>query len=121
MLAARAHWVAVDAFGTNLLPPPPLQGLVDAHNERSFGYEGFHEQPQQDAAYLPTRPDGAAEHPMVATEAPFLLRAHRSPGGGYGPLSRGEDCARQEQLDMLEDAFGEKWRERGQHLYYRSW
>jgi hypothetical protein len=54
VLAARSHWVAVDAFGRDLLPPPPLQRLVYAQHEWfSFGHEGFHyEQPsQQDAAY----------------------------------------------------------------------
>jgi hypothetical protein len=57
---------------------------------------------------------------MVATEPPFLPQAYRSQGGGYGPLARGEDRARKQQLDMLEDALGEKWRERGQHLYHRG-
>ncbi len=57
---------------------------------------------------------------MVAAESPFLLQTHRSQGVGYGPLSRSEDRARQQQLDMLEDAFGEKWRKRGQHLYHHG-
>ena len=56
---------------------------------------------------------------MVAAEVPSLLEAHGSQSGGYGPLARGEDGARHEQLDMSPDALGEKWRERGQHLYHR--
>ena len=100
VLAAGAHRVAVDAFGANVLPPPPLQGLVYAHNQRSFGYEGFHEQTQQDAAYLPTRPDGAAQEPMVATEAPLVLQAHRLraeatvlfPGARIAPATSSWTC-----------------------------
>ncbi len=43
--------------------------------------EGFHEQPKQDAACLPARPDSTVEHPVVATEAPFVLQAPRPQGG----------------------------------------
>jgi hypothetical protein len=57
---------------------------------------------------------------MVATEAPFLLQAHRSEGGGYGPPARGEDRARQERLGMVPDTLGEQWRKRCQRLYHRG-
>jgi hypothetical protein len=58
---------------------------------------------------------------MIAAESPFLLQTDRSQGAGYSPLARGEHRTRHKQLDMLEDAIGEQWRERSQHLYHRGW
>jgi hypothetical protein len=55
---------------------------------------------------------------MVAAEASFVLQAHSSQGGGYGPLARSEDSARHKHLDVLPDALREKWRERGQNPYH---
>jgi hypothetical protein len=50
---------------------------------------------------------------MVAAELPFLVKAHRSQGGGYGSLTGGEDRACEQQLDMLPNALGKQWREGG--------
>src|SRR5215204_3489819 len=107
---AGSNRVAVDALRRDLLPLTPLQGLVNAHNQRrSFGYEYLHEQPQQDAARFPTRPVGAAQYPMVAAEAPFVLQTHRSQGAGHGSFPRSEDRAGDQHLDMSPNTFGEKW------------
>jgi hypothetical protein len=56
---------------------------------------------------------------MVAAEAPFLLQAHRSKGGGHSPFAWGEDHTRHEHLDVLEDAPREQWRKRDQNPYHR--
>ena len=58
---------------------------------------------------------------MVAAESSFAVEANRSQGGGYGPLAWGEYRIRYKQVDMLEDAFGEQWRERSQNPYHHSW
>jgi hypothetical protein len=57
---------------------------------------------------------------MIAAKTLLLLQTHRSQGAGYGPLAWGKHRTSQKQPDMLKDAFGEKWRERGQHLYHRG-
>ena len=111
------HRVTVDAFRGDLLSPAPLQRFVYAQYERSIRRESFHQQLQQDTARFPARPCCAAQDPMIAAESPFLLQTHRSQGAGYGPLARGDHRTSNKQLDMLEDAFGEQWRDRGQHLY----
>jgi hypothetical protein len=54
---------------------------------------------------------------MVAMEAPLLIQAHCTQGGTDGAFAGSEDRARQEDLGVLPDSFGEKWREGGQDLY----
>ncbi len=57
---------------------------------------------------------------MVAMELLVLVQAHRFQGRTHRPFARSEDRTRHKQLDMLEDAFGEKWRERGQNPYHHG-
>src|SRR5215216_2136010 len=77
---------------------------VDAHDQRiSFGHERLHQQPQEHATHLPTRPAGTAEDPMVAMESLVLVQAHRAQGRADGSASRSEDGACYEHLNVLED------------------
>jgi hypothetical protein len=48
---------------------------------------------------------------MVAMEAPLLVETHRTQGGTDGACAGSENRTRQEDLGVLEDSFGEKWRE----------
>jgi hypothetical protein len=118
MLVSGPNWVAVDPLCSDLLASPPLQCFIYAQYQRAFGRKSFYKQSQQQRALLSARPGRATEHPMVAAEAPFFLQAHRSQGRSYGPLARREDSARQEHLDVLEDAFREQWREQDQNPYH---
>src|SRR5215208_3773748 len=105
MTPVGADRIAVDPSGRNLLSSAPLQRLVDAHNQRAVRHKNLHQQSQENAACLPARPDSTAEHPVVAAELPFLLQAHSSQSGGYGPLSRRKDRTCEQQLNMLPDSF----------------
>jgi len=55
---------------------------------------------------------------MVTMEALVLVQTHRMQGGAHGPPAWGEDRARKKYQDVLEDAFGEKWRKGGQNPYH---
>ena len=73
----------------DLLTPTSLQSLVYAHDQRiSFGHQHLHQQPQENATHLPTRPAGTAEDPMVAMESLVLVQAHRAQGRADGSASR---------------------------------
>src|SRR5918997_506825 len=61
-----------------------------------MGVAGSNRIPVDALRFLP-RPDGTAQHPMVAEEAPLILQAYRPRGGGHGSLARSEDRARHEQ------------------------
>ena len=58
-----------------------------------------------------------AEYSMVAMQGPLLVQAHRTQGGTDGACAGSKNHARQEDLGMLPNSFGEKWREGGQDLY----
>jgi hypothetical protein len=47
-----------------------------------------------------------------------MIQTHRSQCGADGPLSRSEDRASEQHLNMSPNALGEKWREWGQNLYH---
>ena len=48
LFTSGTNRVSLDAPGSDLLGPPPLQGLVDAHDQRiSLGHKHLHQQPQQ--------------------------------------------------------------------------
>jgi hypothetical protein len=103
----------------DLLPPATLQGLVYAHDQwLPFRDESLDKQIQKDAARLPARPHGAAQHPVVAMEAPLPAETRRAQGGTDGAFSRGEDRASGKNLHVLEDSPGEKWREGSQNPYH---
>src|SRR3712207_6487284 len=68
-----AHRIPVDALGPNLLPVSSLQRLIDAYDQRAFRHKRLHQQPQQYATHLPTRPASAAKYPVVAMEALLLV------------------------------------------------
>jgi hypothetical protein len=50
-------------------------------------------------------------------EGPLLIEAHRTQCRTDGAFAGSEDRARQEDLGVLPDPFGEKWREGEQDLY----
>jgi hypothetical protein len=54
---------------------------------------------------------------MVAMEAALLVQAHRTQGGTNGACAGSENRARQKDLGVLPDSFGEQWREGDQDLY----
>jgi hypothetical protein len=58
---------------------------------------------------------------MVAMEVLVLLQSHGTQGRAHRPFSWGEDRAHQKHLDMLEDAFGEKWRKGCEYTYHLGW
>jgi hypothetical protein len=58
---------------------------------------------------------------MVAMEGLLLIQTHCSQGRTDGAFSRSEDRTRDQYLDMLEDAPGEKWRKRSQNPYHLGW
>src|SRR5215211_608645 len=121
VVVTGAHRIAVDSLCHDHLPLTALQSLVYTNHQRSSsGHECLHEQPEQDATGLLARPDGTVEHSMVAAEPPFLLEARCSEGGGYIPLAQSEYGSRQQYLDVLEEAFGEQWRERSQKPYHHG-
>jgi hypothetical protein len=51
-------------------------------------------------------------------EVPPLIEAHGTQSRAHRPFARSEDRAREQHPDVLEDALGEKWRERGQDPYH---
>jgi hypothetical protein len=54
---------------------------------------------------------------MVAMEEPLLVQTHRTQGVTDGACAGSENRTRQEDLGVLEDSLGEKWREGEQDLY----
>jgi hypothetical protein len=54
---------------------------------------------------------------MVAMEALLLVQAHCTQGRTDGAFAGSEDRACQEELGVLPDSFGEKWRKGEQDLY----
>ena len=52
-----------------------------------------------------------AEYPTVAMQGPLLVQAHRTQGATDGAFAGSENRTRQENLGVLPDSFGEKWRE----------
>jgi len=118
---AGSDRVAVDALRRYLLPLAALQGLVDAHHQRPVRDERLHERLEEQATRFRARPLRAAQDPMVAMESLVSVQTHRAQGGAHRPFSRGEDRARQQYLDVLEDTLGEQWREGVQNPYHSGW
>jgi len=71
---ARAHRIAIDPLGGNVIAATTLDGIIQRKHQRPLGEEGLDEQTQQDLAPLYRRPDAATEFAM------FAVSTHQLPG-----------------------------------------
>ena len=83
--------------------PAPLDGVVDADDERSRGQEPIEDHRQQlagDGAAVPAR---LAEHMVVEGEVAGLRQAHDAQCGAHRALARCEHDAGNQHQDVIPD------------------
>jgi hypothetical protein len=108
---AGAHGVPVDAFGGDALAPAPLDGLIDAEQQRTGRGEGGHQQAQQHATHREARPARPVQDAMVALEAGGLRQPQHPQRGGDRPFARSEQRAGHQHEHARPDAAAEQWYE----------
>ena len=87
----RACWatsgadrVTIDAALCDLLAPAPLDGLIEAQDDRTAGGEGRDQQEEQNPASLQRVPAGAREYAVIVLERPLRLQARDAQRRGDG-------------------------------------
>ena len=74
---AGAHPVAVDAQGFDFRAATPLQGFVDAEDQRTIALvQMLEQQHEQDASRLTGRPHRPIEHLVVASVVAVVAESH---------------------------------------------
>ena len=97
-----ADRVTIDAASADLVPPAPLNGIVDANHHGGAGAdEGGDQQAQQPACHGAGRPHGSVEHAMVDREVGLLLPTQNPQCRSDGSLARRQDGTRHQQQDVL--------------------
>jgi hypothetical protein len=65
------------------------------------GAKGRDEQVEQHATGLQATPASTIQHPMGVGEMPILAQSQKAQGAGYGPFTRRQNRAPQQDLSML--------------------
>ena len=74
---AGAHRIAVDAQGFDFRAATPLQGFVDAEDQRTIALvQMLEQQHEQDASRLTGRPHRPIEHLVVASVVAVVAESH---------------------------------------------
>src|SRR5712692_743559 len=98
MTVTGTHRIPIDAFGTNLLTPPPFNRIITADEERTVRREGLDQQLEQAPANRQTRPHRTMQDAMVIDEMLFVPQAHHAQNSRHRALSTSQDGARDEYL-----------------------
>jgi len=110
-----ADGITIDAAGADLVPPAPLDGIVDANHHRGVrADEAGDQQAQQPACHRTGRPHRPVEHAMVDREVGLLLPPKDPQCRGDGSLARRQDGAGHQQQDVLPGRAGELLRQAGE-------
>src|SRR5439155_26936323 len=96
-LLARAHRITIDSSGSNLAASSALDRFIDAQDQWFVSWnKQAHQQLQQQATELSTRPGGTIEHASdafwncLSSEHPITLKMAatvRSPGARIAPIT----------------------------------
>ncbi len=98
----------INAFSADLVSAPPLQGRVEAKQQRPFGSKGLVQQLQQDPTERQRRPLRAIEHAVIILEMGIVTFPHDSQTGGYGALADGKNRPGQQDLRIFPNGLGKK-------------
>jgi len=112
-----AYWITVDPFGRDLRAAAAFNGLIDADHQPTGGRKGRHQQTQQDATDLQTRPDVAIEHPMLGLEGGEMVEAQDAEDRVDHAGAGSEDGAHHSHERMAPDRPGEHRRKRRQNSH----
>jgi hypothetical protein len=117
---ARPHRIPIDAFGGDLGAAAPLDGLIQAHDNRVVRrQEGPHQHPEPDPAQGPAGPSGAVEHAVIILKLPLAAQAQHPQDRGDGPLARRQNGAEEQDLGPLPHPVAED-RRKGAHDAYNG-
>jgi len=105
---AGAYRVAINAFSSDLLAPPPLNRVIEAKNESPCWSENGNQQAKQNASGFKSRPLGAIENAMVSLEVFVSTFARYAKASCNSPFACGKNRSGQQKLDVLEYWFGEQ-------------
>ena len=98
-----ADRVTIDAAGADLVPPAPLDGVVDANDHGGIGAEeAGDQQAQQPACDRARRPHRPVQHAMVDREVVLLLPPEDPQCRGDGSFAGRQDGAGQQQQDVAD-------------------
>ncbi len=114
VLMTGADRVPIDPFGGDPLAAPPLDGLVDADQQRPGRHEGRDQQAKQDATGGEAGPLRAVQHAVIPFKAPGVGEAQHPQRRGDGPFAGCEERPHEEHERGRPDAAAEQWRERRQ-------
>jgi hypothetical protein len=109
-----ADRIPIDSFGGDPLAAAPLDGLVDADQQRTRRHEGRDPEAQQHATDREAGPARPVQDPMVALKAPGVREAHHPQRRRHRPIPGSEQGADDEHDGGRPDAAAEQWRERRQ-------
>ena len=116
-----ADGITVDAAGADLVPPAPLDRVVDAnHHGGVRADEAGDQQAQQPACHGAGRPHRPVEHAMVDREVVLLLPPKDAQCRRDGALARRQNGTGHQQQDILPGRAGELLRQAGeprQHVF----
>ena len=120
MRLAGAGGIAIDAFGRDLGPAPPLQRFIHPDHHGSARHKCANEQPQQDVADGQTGPHGAVQDAMIGAERGEMAEPQHAQHHTHHALARRQDGADHEQLGMPPHARRKQRGERGQACHNLS-
>ena len=99
--AAGAYRITVNPKGTDLRPPTPFQGLVDAEYQRTIApVQMADQQYQQDPGHLKGRPCRPVENVMVTSVIAVAAQPHAAKGRGHGAPAWGQYGTNQQDLSF---------------------
>jgi hypothetical protein len=119
----RANRIAVDAFGSDVVTVPSLNGVINAKDERPCWSKDQNQQAKQNARGSQGRPNCPIQDAMVSLEVLFIAQSHHAQASRNSTLARGKYSSNQQELDVLKDRFGEQGRKRYNeiHQFGRQW
>ncbi len=100
MLFARAHRIAEDTLGPNLVPTSAFDRFIRGQDQRhASSQKGRHQQGDQEAADQQARPFDAIKDAMIALKLAFRAQAHDPQNGGHGAARWRQDGSNDQRLD----------------------
>src|ERR1044071_128826 len=110
MRMTRTDRIAVDAFSTDHLAAPPLNGVIDADDEFAVGSKGRNQQAQQNSRGGYRRPASAGEEAMIVLKVKIIRFATDAQASCDGTFTDSQNRADNQEFGVLKDWFGEQWR-----------
>ena len=101
MSLGGADRIAIDAAGTDLGSPAPLNGVVDPDHDRRAGrHKGLDQQDQQPPRHRPGRPRRAVEDTVESAEAGVVISSQDAQRRRDGAPAWRQDDAGDQQQDV---------------------